>query len=271
MAIRLGAVSFLNARPLVRGLDRDPDRFLIRFDLPNRCAALLHERAIDVGLIPSIEFLSGNYRIVPGIGIVSHGPVASVALFARTDISEVTSIALDTSSRTSVALVRVLCARHFGIRPRFVPAAPDLEEMVRHADAALLIGDPALFADYRRLSLQKIDLGAAWSDMTRLPFVYAFWAGHPGALTTSGVQALQDARDLGCREAELVAHEFFPADPARQTAGTHYLRHHIGHTVGDLERAGLEKFFELAVSISAAPVSRPLEWYEEAPVLTRRV
>ena len=110
----LGAVGYLNARPLVHDLARS-SRFTVRFDVPSRCADLLHEGAIDLGLIPSIEYLRATpddgYRIVPGPAIVSHGPVASVMLYATTPLRQVRSIALDTSSRTSVALTRVLCEK----------------------------------------------------------------------------------------------------------------------------------------------------------------
>ena len=128
--VRLGAVEYLNARPLVFRLDRSP-RFVVRFDWPSRCAALLHDNAIDVGLIPSIEYLrppasavgSQAYRIVPDLAIASHGPVASVAIYTTRAIADVRSIALDTSSRTSVALTRVLSARVFGIEPDLRPCA----------------------------------------------------------------------------------------------------------------------------------------------------
>src|SRR5436305_13630105 len=116
--IRLGAVSYLNTGPLVYGLERRPERFQIRFDVPSRCAALLHEHQVDPGLIPSIEYLHGaDYHIVPGVAIVSDGPVASVALFSRKPVREIASVALYASSRTSVALLKILCARWFEIAP----------------------------------------------------------------------------------------------------------------------------------------------------------
>src|SRR5262245_54339596 len=165
--VRLGAVSYLNTRPLVFGLGGStfdaasvsPElaegsrRFALRFDVPSKCAQLLHEHGIDVGTIPSIEYLrppaSGfsdgrrhaEYYIVPDLAIASRGAVASVALFTRRPMQDVRSIAMDTSSRTSVALVRVLCSRHFGIEPRIEPFAPNLEVMLSHCDAALIIGD----------------------------------------------------------------------------------------------------------------------------------
>src|SRR5215467_4340795 len=129
MPLRLGAVGYLNARPLVHGLERNP-AFSVRYDVPSECARLLHEGAIDLGLIPSIEFLRGGpYCIVPDLAIASNGPVASVALYTPRSVSEIRSIALDTDSRTSVALVRVLCARHFKVDATFEAHVPDLRQM----------------------------------------------------------------------------------------------------------------------------------------------
>ena len=260
--VRIGAVSYLNARPLVEGLDRWPERFSVRYDLPSACARLLHAHEIDLGLIPSIEYLRGEgYRIVPGCAVASDGPVASVAIFTSVPIERVRTIALDTSSRTSVALTRVMAAKYFGIAPVFVDHGPDLRAMIERADAALLIGDPALFADYEPLGLHKIDLGVAWRDFTGLPFVYACWSGVPGAVDADGVAALQAARAAGERHAEAVAARFFPNDPDRAAIGGRYLRENIRFRLGDQERAGLERFFTLAAEVGVVPRSQPLRWY----------
>jgi chorismate dehydratase len=261
MATRIGAVSFLNARPLVWGLERD-QRFAIRYDVPSRCASLLHEGAIDVGLVPSVEYLAGDYSIVPGVGVVSDGAVASVAIFTRVPIDRVRSIALDTSSRTSVALVRVLCANHFDIAPEFVSAPPELETMLERCDAGLLIGEPALFAAHERLGVEKIDLGEAWKAMTGLPFVYAFWAGRADALDADRATRLQHARDDGRREIERVADAFFPGDPVRREEGVRYLRDHVLHVIGDREQAGLERFLALAAETGAAPPAKAIRYFE---------
>lgn len=257
--IRLGAVGYLNARPLVYKLERSPN-FSLRFDIPSQCADLLHAGGIDVGLIPSIEYLRGGpLAIVPDLAIASRGPVTSVMLYTTRPMTDVRSIAMDTSSRTSVALVRVLCARLFRIDPRLEPLGPDLHAMLGRCDAALMIGDAALFEpppsspESRAPSHEVIDLGQAWTDLTGLPFVYAFWAGRPDALTPAHVKELQETRDRGVAEAETVAREYLKDTPERQALGARYLRENIKYYLGDDERAALERFYAYAAEIGVAP------------------
>lgn len=250
--VRLGAVGYLNARPLVYQLDRSPN-FSLRFDIPSKCAELLHAGDIDVGLIPSIEYLRGKpMAIVPGIAIASRGAVTSVMLYTTKPIEDVKSIAMDTSSRTSVALVRVLCAKLFKINPTFEPLGPNLEAMLAAHDAALLIGDPALFQTIPP-AITVIDLGEQWLRLTGLPFVYAFWAGRPDALTPAHVKELQETRERGLANAEDVAQQYLKNAPDRWALGTRYLRDNIKYYLGDDEKAGLELFYAYAAEISAAP------------------
>lgn len=267
--VRLGAVGYLNARPLVYGLDREP-RFRVRYDVPSECARLLHVGEIDLGLIPSIEYLRGGpYRIVPDLAIASRGPVASVAIYTTRPMPEVQSIAMDTSSRTSVALVRVLCARQFKIAPRIESRGPDLVDMLTRCDAALLIGDNALFltpdADGRMPGIsacvEKIDLGEAWLTLTGLPFVYAFWAGRPDAVTPADVRVLQRARDAGVARPDELAREYLAGRPDRQQFGAEYLRDNIKYHLGPDERAGLETFYRYAADAGVVDKSRVLEFY----------
>jgi chorismate dehydratase len=273
--LRVGAVGYLNARPHVYGLDSSP-RFDLRFDVPSKCADLLHEGAIDLGLIPSIEYLRGpaeaphTYRIVPDVAIASRGPVESVALYARKAMRDVRSIALDTSSRTSVALARVLCAREFRIRPLLYSSGPDLEAMLTKADAALLIGDAALFLDAHTIGVnsgmdrvEKTDLGAVWTRMTGLPFVYAFWAGRPGPVTADDVARLRRARDDGIDHVAEVA-AAYSGDPRQQAIGARYLRDNIKYDLGPDERAGLELFYQYAAEAGVVPGPQPLRFYETA-------
>jgi chorismate dehydratase len=262
MPLRLGAVSYLNTRPLVYGLDNQADRFTLRFDVPAKCAELLHANEVDLGLIPSIEFLGHDYRIVPGVSIASEGAVASVALFTRkAAVSEIRSIALDTSSRTSQALLHVLCARRFAIQPRFVSMAPDLTHMLRDCDAALVIGDNALFADPDAHGLTKVDLGSEWTAMTGLPFVYAFWAGRPGLAAPEDAAALQQARDRGLTATAEIARQLYPESTARAARADRYLREDVKYALGEREKQGLERFYELAAEVGVVPAAAPPLFY----------
>jgi chorismate dehydratase len=267
--VRLGAVGYLNARPLVCGLEPS-SRFDLRYDLPSECARLLHEGAIDLGLIPSIEYLRGGpYEIVPDLAIASDGPVASVAIFTTRPIADVRSIALDTSSRTSVALVRVLCARLFKINPALESRGPDLDDMLNRCDAALIIGDKALFQEpppapssSASRKIEKIDLGEAWRQLTGLPFVYAFWAGRPQALTPDDVRALVKARDEGIGRPDALAKEYLASAPRWHALGAEYLRDNIKYYLGDREREGLQLFYRFAAEAGVVERTQPLRFYQ---------
>jgi chorismate dehydratase len=258
--IKLGAVDYLNARPLVYGLELKNHLFSLRFDAPSKCAALLHEGSIDVGMIPSIEYLRGpEYRIVPSVAIISEGPVASVAIFSRKPLDRVRSIAADTSSRTSTALAQMLCYEVFGIDPEFVPMAPDISTMLGKCDAALLIGDAALFLDHKPAGLSKIDLGEQWTKLTGLPFVWAFWAGRPGVLTQNAVEALEAARDEGVEVTDELADAYCPPD--RASSGRRYFRENMRYILGEREVEGLKHYYELAEEHDLVPRVRRLEFF----------
>jgi chorismate dehydratase len=248
---RLGAVSYLNTRPHVYGLLDHPD-FEVRFDVPSRCAELLEANEIDLGLIPSFEYarrqtlgLRDEYFIVPRIAIASTHAVDSVAMFTRKPIGDIRSIALDTSSRTSANLLRLLCAAWFKIEPAFINAPPDLDRMLADADAALLIGDPALFTDAEALGLTKIDLGSTWREMTGLPFVWAFWAGRLDAAPPDVCRALAEARDRGVLAIDRIAADYAPGDPARAAKVARYLKESIAYDLEGQFESGLRRYYAL--------------------------
>ena len=255
-------MGYLNARPLTWALDRDPDRWRVRYDVPSVCASLLHEGDVDLGLIPSIEYLqSDDYRFVPGVGIGSRGPVASVALYTRKPIEEIRRIALDTSSRTSVTLIQVLCHHHFHIDPSFVPHGPDLAAMTTTCDAGLLIGDPAFDADHDALGLQKIDLGEVWTAMTGLPFIYAAWTGRPARSTTMSCGASAGAGrgcggDGGDRRG-VRGGRCAVAPPGRQS----YLRDNVKYGLGPRKRPDCSCFSTTPPTWAWRPRRRTLEFF----------
>ena len=261
MIVRLGAVAYLNTKPLVEGLEDRTDLFTIRFDVPSQCAALLHEGRVDLGLIPAIEYLRGDYRIVPGVAIGSDGPIASVAMFSRVPIDRIATLALDISSRTSVALTRILCAKRWGIAPRLTPAEPDLRAMLARADAALLIGDPALATNPDALGITKVDLGSEWHALTGLPFVYAVWTGREGAAGAVHVAELTAARDRGVAAIADIARRVGHGDTRATTRALHYLRDNLKYDLGERELAGLCRFHELAAESGLVPGLRDLRFY----------
>jgi chorismate dehydratase len=265
--VRLGAVDYLNVRPLVHGLDRRTEDVSLRFDLPSVCAKLLAQSEIDLGMVPSITlFDRPGDRIVPGLCIGSDGPVASVALFTRKPMRDVRSIALDTSSRTSAALTRILCARRFDIAPAFVQHDPDLSAMLATADAALLIGDPALFATVVP-GVQKIDLGAEWTAMTGLPFVWAFWAGRADAADAKVVAILTEAAEAGMAQTDQVAAEYCAARPERIALAQQYLRDHLMFRLTPRALDGLGTYYREAVALGMVRDAGMLEFFDK-PALT---
>ena len=259
--VRVSAVSFVNARPLVYGLEHERVLFDVEFDLPSTCAARLHAGEVDLGLIPAIEYLGGDYRLVPDLAIGSDGPILSVAVFTSVPIARVRRMAVDTSSRTSVALTRVLCAKYWDIAPTFVAVRPVLGDMLAQADAALVIGDPALAIDPAAHNVEKLDLGEAWRELTGLPFVYAAWTGRPGVLGPAHVQALQAARDRGVAAVDEIARTYAAGRDDVASTIRSYLRHNLRYTFGDRERAGLERFFALASEVHPASGARPLRFF----------
>lgn len=260
--IRVGAVEYLNARPLVHGLDQEPALFDLRFEVPAKCASLLHDGAIDLGLIPSIEYLRhGDYLIVPDMAVASQGAVASVALFTARPTTAIRSVAVDSSSRTAATLLHVLCARRFDIEPKFITMPPDLSAMLKRCDAALLIGDIALFTDHQAEGLDKIDLGEEWTAMTDLPFVWAFWTGRTSALQAAHLAALCAARDRGVRALDDIARSYCSNDADREQVARDYLRENVRYGLGEAEQSGLRRFFDAAQDLRIVASGGPLRFY----------
>jgi chorismate dehydratase len=257
--LRLGAVSYLNAAPTVHGLDADPG-FRVEREVPSRVARRLHAGEVHLGLVPSIEYAFGDFAIVPGIGIGSRGRVRSVLLFHHGPLERVRRVALDTSSRTSAALVKILLRERLGRDPQYVPMGPSLVDMLAVADAALLIGDPAL--DHEA-DAPRLDLGEEWTRTTGLPFVYAFWAGRREAVGASAVRRLQSALADGLGALGEIASRQAGGDRARAARYEAYLRESIVYRLGEDERAGLAEFFRRAHALSLVPAVPEMRFHAE--------
>ena len=263
-ATRLGVVQYLNTKPLVYPFEAGvvDHAFDLVYDVPSECGRKLHAGETDVALIPAIEIgrAPEPYRIVRGVGICSYGPVASVFLVLNKDPEDVKSVALDTSSRSSVALTRILLERRFGARFESHDHPPDIDRMLASADAAVLIGDLALELDQDRYRV--LDLGAAWTDWTGLPFVYACWTGRPGAMSESECAQLANAKITGLAHVEEIAEKYAKGRDFPAAFYASYLTESIRFDLGDSELEGIRLFFGYASELDLIPLVPEIDFYE---------
>ena len=158
-------------------------------------------------------------------------------------------------------LLRLLCAESWDIEPKLVKLRPDLPVMLKRCDAALVIGDAALFLDYERQGLEKIDLGDEWAALTSLPFVWATWVGRSAVLTDEHVQVLQSARTSGVQAIDEIVARHCPDDEEQRELGLNYLRKNMSYALDDQARAGLKKFFEYAYDLRLIQTNPDLRFY----------
>src|SRR2546426_2083135 len=237
--VRVGAVNYLNTKPLIYDLEELAPQAELVLQVPSRLADLLADGRLDVALIPVIEyFRAGTYTIVPDISIASRGPVLSVTLFSRVPWTSIRRVALDVGSRTSAALAQVLLRKRYGVAAEFVPLPLERDAETVDADAVLLIGDRAMRACLPGFEF-AFDLGQEWHDWTGLPFVYAFWAVRPGADLGSVEEALQEARRRGGRWVGLIAQQEAPRLGLDAGFCRRYLQTVIHFDLGPRELAGL--------------------------------
>jgi chorismate dehydratase len=268
--IRIGAVSYLNTKPLIHDLDRLAPQARLVLDLPSRLADLLAAGDLDVALIPVIEyFRAGSYSIVPDVAIAARGPVLSVTLFSRVPWTSVRRVALDVGSRTSAALTQVLFRRRHGVRPETVPLPLDGVAEEADADAVLLIGDRAMQACLPGFA-HAWDLGREWFDWTGLPFVFALWAVRAGADLRGVDEALREAKRLGVAQAGAIAAREAPLLGLDAGFCRRYLSTLLHFDLGPREQAGLRRFYALACELDLAPRGVKLEYYRSRDLAESR-
>jgi len=271
--LRVSVVKYLNTAPLVWGLEHGAarSRYQLSYTVPAECAEALRNGAADVGIIPSIEYQTiPGLKIVPHISIASERKVESVLLVSRGPARRAKRVALDSSSRTSAALVKILFALLWKREPEYVEAAPDLKAMMSSADAALLIGDPALqfmlhspaagAPEPGEKAWHVYDLAEEWAHLTNLPFVFAFWVVRAEAAGARLVSDFLQSRDQGLEHISEIAHE---AAARLQLPGgllERYLRSSIQYRLDAPHRAGLESFYHRAHELGLIEKARPLEF-----------
>lgn len=268
--VRIGAVNYLNTKPLIHDLDvLAPDADLL-LDVPSRLADLLGRGRLDVALIPAIEYFRGqDYSVVPGLCIASRGAVLSVTLFSRTPWSGIRRVALDAGSRTSAALTQILLRKRHGIDAEIVSLPLDRAAEDTDSDAVLLIGDRAMRACLPGFEF-AFDLGREWHDWTGLPFVYAFWVVRPGADLGSVEQALHESYARGRRRVGVIAQREAPHLGLDAGFCRRYLETVIHFDLGPRELAGLQHYYELACEIGLAPPGQTIRPYGHRLALAGR-
>ena len=282
--LRISIVEYLNTAPLVWGFTEGPleGKYDLSFTVPSECAQALRRGDADIAIIPSIEYLHmEDIVVLPEMAIAAKGEVRSILLVAKRPIEAAKRIALDTSSRTSTALVRILAQERWNIRPEFTSAPPDASEMLKQADAALVIGDPALRISLKLEALAAkppgeeccqgdpedmpvpgvemlfvYDVAHEWREMTGKPCVMAVWAGRRGAVTPEVVADFQASKRYGLgriREITEAASEKLDLPPRPLER---YLNENINFDLDAENLAGLQLFFEKAAAMGLAPRAR---------------
>ena len=254
MTFRIGAVSYLNTKPLIHHLGDVLPEARLSLDLPSRLAQQLRDGQLDVALIPSIELLrSGEpWVVVSDACIACRGPVWSVQLLFRTRPENVKTLALDEGSRTSAALAQILLRDRFGIRPKLVPFPIGSEAESIEADAVLVIGDRAL-AGWGDAFQEVWDLGDQWCRSAELPFVFAMWVARPSVETAELAAGLEAARDAGLRAAGEIAIEQAARYGLTSAECFDYFTRFLHFRLGQRERQGLKLFYHRAVDVGLAP------------------
>lgn len=247
---RVGSVKALNAVPLTRGLETE-----IVYDVPSKLAQMLQRDELDAALVSVVEALfHDRYDILDGIAVASLGEVKSVFLAHRKPLEEVQEVFCDTASLTSVTLLKLLLAER-GLKPEFKPL--ESYAAAREKDFVLLIGDPALdflFANETQPTHEIFDLGAAWTELTKLPFVYAVWAMRREVHTPELRRQLRDARAFGL---DTLDHIISQRPEYTEDFRKDYLGWHIHYHIGSDEKRGIAKFIELLRKHGFGPVFEP--------------
>jgi chorismate dehydratase len=274
--MRISAISYLNTAPLMWDFEHGEAgrHFRIAYTLPSQCAAELAQGTADIGIIPSFAYATiPNLRILPGVTIASKNAVRSILLVSHKAMDDIGSVALDSSSLTSVALARILLEKFWGGLKTFAACAPDLEAMLRAHDAALLIGDPALKVDRSRY--KTWDLAEEWLRFTSKPFVFAFWAVREDSLRDCPLDLssiFQDSRDHGLKPANLhqIARIWARKLSLTENDVRRYLTSNIHYFLDEACLDGLQLFYRYAQECGLLPRVPELR-FAETPLISHSV
>ncbi len=270
--LHISAISYLNTAPLMWDFEHgDVGRqFNISYTVPSACARALADGTADIGIIPAAAYAQiPGLKILPDVAIASRRAVRSILLVSKRPLEEVRTVALDTSSMTSVALAKVLFEKWLGGERTYTAMAPDIEKMLEEHDAGLLIGDPALKIDRKRY--HTVDLAEEWIRHTGKPFVFAFWAVRSAALAEADpsldlAAVFRNSRDHGLQPSSLtrIGQEWASRLGMSEADVRRYLTENIHYQLdaGCLE--GLQLFYRYAAEIGALPAAPAASFVETA-------
>jgi chorismate dehydratase len=270
--IRLGAVSYLNAKPLYYRLYEFAPDVDVTMEVPSRLADRLAEGKLDVALIPSVEYLRSahlGYEIIPGFSIAARGPVRSVKLFSRVPFPRIKRLALDEGSRTSQVLARVWLDSRHGVRPPLIESlALEVPALESTADAILVIGDRAMQVPHEPFH-EVVDLAEAWRELTGLPFVFALWVARAGLDLGDLPGALARSRASGLAHADEISRTHGPRLGLDFSRCYDYLTRVLSYELGETELAGLCQFSRMAARLELAPEGVNLVFHRHRDLAAR--
>jgi chorismate dehydratase len=257
-AVRVGSVSFLNAKPLIEGLEHDP-AVELSLEVPSRLLDGMRDGRYDVALLPVIDYQRmEGLRLLTAGGIGCDGPTLTVRIFSRVPIERVKTLACDTDSHTSVALARILCAELYGAIPEMIPLAPSAFRGASDSTAVLLIGDKVVSEEPPGFPHQ-LDLGEAWKRLTGLPFLFAAWMARDGVELHDLPQRLERAKRSGLENVERIVGREAPPRRWPPDVAHRYLTEHLRFDIGPDQLRAVERFHHLAHRHGALPTPpRPL-------------
>ena len=256
---KVSVVQYLNAVPLVWGMLKgiQQGRYALEFTTPAACADAVRLGKADLGIIPSIEYQRlDRAQVLSGISIAAKEEVKSVLLLSKVPIEKVQTVAVDNSSRTSAALLRILMRKFYSHWINVIPSAPKPAQMLKRAEAALIIGDPALTYDGQ--VPEVYDLAAEWKKFTGLPFVFALWVGREEAKVGRYRKDFEDSRDYGLAHIDAIAAEYAPKLNMQPPGVKAYLTQNVDYSLDEENRKGLRLFYKLAREAGIIPVEKDL-------------
>ncbi len=248
---RVCAVSYLNTVPLVWGIEHGAQRdiFEMSYALPSECADRLASGDADIGIVPVIEIARQKLDYFRSTGIACRGPVRSILLVSKVPIREIKTLATDNGSRTSVMLARIILAEKYGVLPVLISRRAELAPMLGEADAALVIGDPALHLDPATLPFETLDLGSEWIELTGLPMIFALWSGRKEIMQPRYEQAFLDSCRAGLTHLDEIVIEQSVIRGITPQLAREYLTRHIVFELNDRDHAGLDLYLKHAAQL----------------------